>query len=397
MSLSPVLRGRRRTLFVRLVLNGIGQAAAGVATVFLVRLAFDHLFTDPDPFPSGRLFWLVGGLATATASIALLRVLERLDAERLGQEYVARVRLRLFDRAAKLPPRALQQHSHGALMLRFVTDLTAIRLWISQGLARLTVASIASSGALFALAFINLTLGLVAFGFVAAAVGVTVTLGPRLRALARENRRRRAQIAANVGEKLTAFSVVQVFGQVKRERRHLARQSRRLVETSVARVRVSALVGALPQAATGIAVGVVFLVGAFEVSAGRASAGTLVATIAIMGLLATPLRDFGRSFVYRANYGVARQKIVDFLNNPSYLAEPRDGLGVELSAGRLSFDQVSVSGGIEDVTLTAEPGSLVVVAGPTGAGKSTALALAARLLDPDEGRVLLDAPRSTLT
>ena len=390
MRLPPLLGGGRLVLFVRLVVNGIGQATAGVATVLIARLVFDHLFTEPAPFSSGGLFWLVGGLILAAAAIALLGVLQRLDAERLGQEYVARLRLRLFDRLSTLPPRTLQQSSHGALMLRFVNDLTAIKTWISRGLARLIVAGIASSGALAALTVMNLALGLVAISFVAATFGLTMPLGGPLRARAREARRRRAQIAANVGEKLTSFAVVQVFDQTNRERGHLARQGRRLVEASVANARLSALAVVLPQAAVGIAIGVVIIVGALELGAGRATAGTLVASLAILGFLASPVRDLGQTFVYWNNYKVARRKIEEFLRNPSYLEDSDRAVDIQIRRGCLTFERVSVDKGLVEVTATAEPGSLVLVTGPNGAGKSTILTLAARLLDPDQGRVLLD-------
>jgi ATP-binding cassette subfamily B protein/subfamily B ATP-binding cassette protein MsbA len=45
---------------------------------------------------------------------------------------------------------------------------------------------------------------------------------------------------------------------------------------------------------------------------------------------------------------------------------------------------------LHDVSLTAPPGRLVALVGPTGAGKSTLVALVPRLLDPWDGRVLLD-------
>ncbi|MGH7209850.1 MAG: ABC transporter ATP-binding protein, partial [Acetobacteraceae bacterium] len=45
---------------------------------------------------------------------------------------------------------------------------------------------------------------------------------------------------------------------------------------------------------------------------------------------------------------------------------------------------------LSDVAFTARPGTAVALVGPTGAGKSTAMALLERLWDPTEGRVLID-------
>ena len=68
------------------------------------------------------------------------------------------VRLMLYHRLGSLTPRDLQQQSRGGHLLRFIGDLTALRQWISLGLARLIVASITAVAALTALAFINVTL-----------------------------------------------------------------------------------------------------------------------------------------------------------------------------------------------------------------------------------------------
>src|SRR5918992_5528958 len=102
--LPRVLEGRRRWMFVRLVLNGFAQAACAVGTALLVDVAFDRLLTGA-PNPPRALVPVAAGLLVATACTALLRSLERTGAERLGQQYVHRVRLRLFDRLVVTAPR----------------------------------------------------------------------------------------------------------------------------------------------------------------------------------------------------------------------------------------------------------------------------------------------------
>ena len=47
--------------------------------------------------------------------------------------------------------------------------------------------------------------------------------------------------------------------------------------------------------------------------------------------------------------------------------------------------------GLDDVSFEARPGQTVALVGPSGAGKTTAVRLAMRLIDPQEGRVLIEA------
>ena len=94
----------------------------------------------------------------------------------MGQDYVHQTRLVLFQRLTSLSPRALQQRSRGGVMLRFVSDLSALRQWVSLGLARLIVVGITTLGALLALALIHLSLA----GAVASVLGFGTLLSVRL-------------------------------------------------------------------------------------------------------------------------------------------------------------------------------------------------------------------------
>ena len=69
-------------------------------------------------------------------------MLERVDAESMGQHYAAEVRVHCTTVSA-LTPR-LAKRSRGSVSLRFVSDMASLRRWISLGLARLSVASVDS-------------------------------------------------------------------------------------------------------------------------------------------------------------------------------------------------------------------------------------------------------------
>jgi ABC-type multidrug transport system fused ATPase/permease subunit len=390
--LTPIPRlliGRRRWLLAALVANGFGQAALAAATALLGQQAFDRLVRHGDASVRGTVL-IGGGLLTAAIFSAALRARERVDAERLGQRYVHSVRMALARHLMQVSPRALQRRSHGAVSLRFVGDLTALRQWVTLGLARLTVAATVSIGALSALAVVTPPLATTAAAVLAAGAAGSLALGPRMRATAREARRRRSFLAANVNEKVAAAAVVQAFHQGRRERRRLARQSLALRDSMVERARIGGQLQGITEGTAAIASSAALLVGGLQVQSGHTSGGTVVGAMMIVGLLVPRLRNLGPAQEYWHSSRVSLDRLRDFFSTPRLLRDTREAPPLAAHDGHLEFRDVSVDGALRDVSAVAPPGSVTAIVGPNGAGKSTLLALAARLFDPDSGQVLLD-------
>ncbi len=387
-----ILGAGRKWLMARLVVNGLAQAGVMIATAWLVKLIFDDFITPAAAAPaiSTMLAWYGAGLAAAAVAIALLRMVEHVDAERMGQEYTHEVRSGLFDHMSQLSPRTLQRRSRGGVMLRFIGDLTALKQWVSLGVARLTVAAVTSIATLAILASINAMLALVVGAALAVGAVVAYGMGGWLQRAVREARRRRVYLAANVSEKIAALAVVQAFGQTRRERRHLRRQSERLMAAMVGRARAVGAFRGMVEAIAAAASGGALMVGALLVAAADATPGTVVAAMSIVGLLLPALRDLGRVQEYWHGAVVSREKINDFLAMPAMGNLAQEARPLAPGLGALAFDDVSVAGSLSHFSASAAAGQVVALVGPNGAGKSTLLALAARLLDPDEGTVRLD-------
>lgn len=155
MTIPSILKGQRRTLFARLVVNGLAQAALAICTAWLVREIFDGFLTSGQPVLNAQVLMLIIGMILTAGCISWLRMVERIDAESMGQHYAAEVRILLYDCLSFLTPRALQQRSRGGVSLRFVGDMTSLRRWVSMGLARVTVAGVSTLSALLMLGMIN--------------------------------------------------------------------------------------------------------------------------------------------------------------------------------------------------------------------------------------------------
>jgi ABC-type multidrug transport system fused ATPase/permease subunit len=388
--LPRLVTGRRRWLLALLVANGVGQAATATATVLLVEATFERLLAGGPRGSVGGLLPYAGGLVLTALAVGYLRARERADAERLGQSYVHDLRTTMYARLAALSPRALQRRSQGSVMLRFVGDLRAVGQWVSLGLSRLLVGGVFAVGSLAALAVVAPPLA-AAVGLVLA-LGLAAALGSggTMRDRTRQARRHRARLAANLGDKVGAIGVVQLSGRMGKERRKLHRQSDELSSAMVARAQLVGRLRGITEVTAGLATIAVLLAGSWAMRSGQANAGTVVAAMAIVGLMTSPLRDLGRVHELWHNSRVSLEKVESFLRTPTLVHTAPDAVELEPGPGELAFEDVRLEGSLRGVSAVAEPGSLVAVVGPNGSGKSTLMSLVGRLIDPDRGRVLID-------
>ena len=383
--LPPLFNRRRTRRFAALAANGAGQAAAMVGVGQALRVHFDGLADGAQASHAAPL--AIIGLSLA---VGLLKWRERIDTEALGQDYVHDTRVRVFHHVSALSVRAIDDMRRGLVMLRFVNDLTALREWISLGLARGAVSGVTVIGVAAALAVMQpLIGGAFALAICLGALGA-LALGGLLDTRIREARRRRGASAANIAEKLQQMTLVQAFAQRVRERRTVRRQSRALRDAMVRRASASGLLRGFVHLVIGAGLAGGAAAGAVAVASGSASPGELAAAIGVLTLAAPSLFDFGRIYEYRRNYVVAREKTAALFRLGPVMPKSTNPRPLRRVQGALAFHKVSVNGVLQGFSAVAEPGDKVCLSGPAGAGKSTILHLALRLMDPDTGRVTLD-------
>lgn len=394
MSLPALFEGERRTHFVYLVVNGVLQAGVMIGSARLVQVGFDRFLMasgHPDPASFG-LF--VAGLLGLIAAGAGLRWRSHLDAESLGQSYVHALRMRLFRHLMRLGVDGVQRASPGALMLRFVGDLSALRNWVSLGLARLLVSGLAIVVSLAALLWIEPVIALAVGVSASVSLLLVMRLGPILRDRTWQARHERGRIASVINDRISKLAVIESFGQETREVRRIKKVSRKLRGTLVRRASAVGLLRAFSEISAGLAGACALAVGVVQVSMGQTTPGAVVAAMAVAGLLAPRINELGRVFEYHSGASVAKEKLLQLLQTRAPTKRRRtsessaQAHGVRSPFAPLRIKNVS-NFLFDDISVQIEPGARVAICGPNGSGKSTLIRLISGLSEADSGSVYL--------
>jgi len=358
-----LLQADRPRLLAALVAVGFGRAVVALGVASLIGFAFSTLLGAAAQ--TRTIVLLAVGLGVLAAAGAAFTAVERLLAEKLGQSYVHAVRMKLFGQITRTPTREASKRSVGASSLRFTGDLSAVRKWVSLGISRLAVAVPLLTVCLIGLVVVSPLIALGVAGVLVAGGAISLFQARELRRATRKSRRRRAQLAAHVTEHVAHSAVMQAFGQEHVETAAVRKRGRRLSRAMIDRARSIGLIRATAEATGAIATGGVVVL---AVTAGQ-GVGPAAAAVTIVGYLVTPVRDLARVGEYRTASSIAMGKIREVLARPRRPEPPSDAPDLPDGPGSLDVDGITVEGLFGPLHGWIDPGEVVALVGPNGAGR----------------------------
>jgi ATP-binding cassette, subfamily B, heavy metal transporter len=136
----------------------------------------------------------------------------------------------------------------------------------------------------------------------------------------------------------------------------------------------------------------------YQVAGGHLKIGDITTAILLLSGLYAPLgmlgfqyREIRQAFIDMEQMISLRDIRPDIVDAPDAQGlPPASGAGASIAFEHVNFQHDARSVGLRDVSFRAPPGTTTALVGPSGAGKTTAVRLAMRLLDPKDGRVLID-------
>jgi ATP-binding cassette, subfamily B, multidrug efflux pump len=340
-------------------------------------------------------------MMTLAVLMGLARALSRIITFNTGRSIEYDLRNDLFAHLTTLGTDFYERLKTGDLMSRMVNDLTAVRMMLGMGLLSFIGTPVTY---LFALGFMlslspRLTL---------ATMTPYLLLFVIIRFLTHAMMERSFKVqeglgvlGAKVQESLSGIHLVKAYTLEDREAERFRGLNDDYNRENLALARIRGALMPLIRAAVAGSMMVLLVYGGVLIEEHKLSIGDLVAFMAYLSLLAWPTVSIGwmLSIYQRAK---ASMKRLDEI----FAAPPTVTIGGEArleTAGAVEWEHVSfsyfahsVNGGtghgwaLRDISVKVPPGGKLAIVGRTGSGKSTMLKLLVRLIEPTQGRVLLD-------
>lgn len=330
--------------------------------------------------------------------VAILRavgiVARRLGAGVMQYRMQAHTRRAVTRQYLALPMEWHQRHPTGQLLSNANSDVEAAwgpiaPLPMAVGTVAMMVIAVVQ---MFAADLVMALVGLLVFPAVIVANLAYQRLASPLMTQAQQLR---AELSEVAHESFDGAMVVKTLGREGEETARFATQAERLREVNIRAGRIRAAFDPTLAALPNVGVLVVLAVGVQRVLDGSTDPGDVVTVAYLLTIVSFPIRSIGwllgefpRSVVgyHRVRTVLRATGEMPYGDQQATTGSSGARLQLEGLAYRYDPDQPV----LEDVTFTVEPGRTVAIVGATASGKSTLTTLLARLVDPDDGRILLD-------
>jgi ATP-binding cassette subfamily B protein len=422
---------------VRRVL-GYARPYKGQVALVLVTIVVISLFSLLPPLlmrslidtaiPSGdlRMVTLLGlGMVAVPLINGVVGVIQRRSTAKMGEGIIYDLRRQLFDHLQHMSLGFFTNTKTGELMSRLNSDVIGAQQAVTSTFVSLTANVFTVVATLIIMFRLEWRLTLLAVSILPLFILASRQVGKRLRVIRRNQMAANAEMNSVMQETLSVSGalLVKLFGRSDFENERFAIYASEVRDLGVTQATVGrwffmalGLVSALGTAIT-------FWLGAVFVINGTLTVGTIVALSAYLGSLYGPMSSLANARVEFTTSMVSFERVFELLDMPIDVRESDDPIRIEQLEGRIEFDDVwfsyegAGSSGLESVarfgwgdsgradgaelqrpdawalegvSFSVEPGEMVALVGPSGAGKTTSTYLVPRLYDVSRGSVRID-------
>ena len=373
----------------------------GIINPLLIQAVFNKALFVPGGPKLDLLYILVAVMAAIPIINGAIGILQVYETTKVGQSVMLDLRDRLYAHLQTLSLAFFTGTKTGEIQSRLANDVGGVQTVVTNTASSILANVVTFVSSIVAMIIISWQLTIVAVITVPVFFWLTKTVGERRRQVSRSTQESLASMSAISEETLSVSGVLlaKVFGNQARDMARYRQENQRLADLEVRQQMIGQGFYAVVQAFLSITPAAIYLVTGLLLAHGNPiSAGTVVAFTTLQTRLYFPIGQLLQVSVELRSSLALFDRVFEYLDVKPDITDAPDAVDLPSagSGGRVALNDVyfRYTGVSEDalrgVSFEADPGQLVALVGPSGAGKTTISYLIPRLYDVTGGSIEID-------
>lgn len=313
----------------------------------------------------------------------------------VAQNTIYKLRKEVDEKLSRLPLKYFDGRTHGEILSRAVNDMDNISSTLQQSVTQLITSSVSLLGVIVMMLTISWELTLIVLATLPLSLFVVTGIAKRSQDYFRRQQRALGDLNGHVEEMYTGHKIVKAYGHEAKAIAQFEELNEKLNDAGWKAQYVSGIIMPLMRFVGNLGYLSVAVVGGIMATQNGISLGDVQAFIQYSSQFSFPITQLANIANVIQSAMASAERIFELLDEEEQVPEAVDALTIKDPRGAVEFQDVRFGYSennilIEGMNIVAEPGHMIAIVGPTGAGKTTLVNLLMRFYEVNSGRILVD-------
>ena len=346
-------------------------------------------------FPT--VFYYAGLMLLCYLLSAVITMIHTFVMAKVSKRITFNIRRDLFNKLSRLPVKFFDTHQSGEVISTLSYDVDTVSASLSADLVQICTAAITIVGSFIMMLSISRVLILIFLFTIPASIIFSRWRAHKGRPLFRERSGKLGEMNGYAEESIGGFKTIKAYNREDIFVSRFEVKNQAATNAYYNSDRHACLTGPTVNFINNLSLAFISLFGAllYLYDPSIMSLGAISSFVLYSRKFSAPINEITNIYSEIQSALAAGERVFRLLDEPEEKADEPDAVAEPITAGKVEFKNVSF-GYTEDRTiihnlnLSVEPGSLIAIVGPTGAGKTTIVNLLMRFYDVDSGQILID-------